>query len=420
MTLNVTELDNGVRVVTDRVDSVESVTAGVWVGAGTRDEWAENNGVAHFLEHMAFKGTKQRTALDIAKAVENVGGHANAYTSRESTVYYTRMLREDVRLGMDILADILRNSVFDETDLERERHVILQEIGLCADTPDETVFDYFQEKAFPDQAMGWPILGRSEIICALPRHSLQSFMDKTYAPSRMIVAACGRIDHEDFLSLARDTFGDIPTNPPAVRPPARYVGGVDIRDRQELEQLHLVLGFQGVSHTDPDYYALNLGAAILGGGMSSNLFQEIREKRGLAYSIYAFSASYADSGIFGVYAGTGGPSGQEVLDVTCDEFKQSCDHIETTALDRAKAQIKAGLLMARESTHQRCEQNCQHILIHGRPLGVEELTQRVEAVEKKDVYRALERVFSTPPTLVAMGPAEGLAQTDTITGAFAR
>ncbi len=418
--VKVTQLDNGVRIVTDRVDSVESVTTGVWVGAGARDEWADNNGVAHFLEHMAFKGTKKRTALDIAKAVENVGGHVNAYTSRESTVYYTKMLREDVGLGIDILADILRNSVFNETDLERERHVILQEIGLCADTPDDIVFDYFQETAFPDQAMGRPILGRAEIIGGLPRQSLRGFMDKTYAPSRMIVAACGRIDHEEFLSLAGEAFGDMPAHPASPRESARYSGGVDIRNRPELEQLHLVLGFQAVSHTDPDYYALNLGATILGGGMSSNLFQEIREKRGLVYSIYAFSASYSDTGIFGVYAGTGENSAQDVLTVTCDELKRACEDIETPALERAKAQIKAGLLMARESTHQRCEQNCQHILIHGRPLSVEELTKRVEAVEKKAVCTALERVLSTPPTLVSMGPASDLAKAETIIGALAR
>jgi len=304
MSVRVTTLENGMRVLTDQMDSVETVSLGVWVDVGTRHEPASVNGVAHLLEHMAFKGTDRRSALDIAAEIEAVGGHLNAYTSREHTAYYAKVLKENVALAVDILADILQSSVFDPKELERERTVILQEIGQAFDTPDDIIFDLFQERAFPDQAMGRPVLGRAEIIRRIDRDTVAGYMRRHYAAPGMLLAAAGNIDHEALVALARRQFTKLAAERVARSDPARYVGG-ELREERELEQVHVVLGFPGFRFADEDYYAASVVSAALGGGMSSRLFQEIREKRGLVYAIYSFTHAYSDGGVFGVYAGTG-------------------------------------------------------------------------------------------------------------------
>jgi predicted Zn-dependent peptidase len=403
MSVRVTTLENGMRVLSDRMDSVETVSLGVWVDVGTRHEPAAVNGVAHLLEHMAFKGTERRSALDIAAEIEAVGGHLNAYTSREHTAYYAKVLKENVVLGVDILADILQSSVFDAKELERERTVILQEIGQAFDTPDDIIFDLFQERAFPDQAMGRPVLGRAEIIRQIDRDTVQGYMRGHYAAPGMLLAASGHVDHDALVALARRHFTRLSCERTARSDPARYVGG-ELRQERELEQVHVVLGFPGFPFADEDYYAASVVSTALGGGMSSRLFQEIREKRGLVYAIYSFTHAYSDGGVFGVYAGTGEEEVEELMPVLCAEIRRLRAGLAPAELERARAQLKAGLLMSLESTAARCEQQAAHMMVFGRPLDMAEMVARIDAVDDAAVSRVARKLASAPPTLAALGP----------------
>ncbi|MGO8915700.1 MAG: M16 family metallopeptidase [Stellaceae bacterium] len=403
MSVSVTTLKNGMRVLTDEMDSVETVSIGVWVDVGTRHEPAQINGVAHLLEHMAFKGTERRSALDIAAEIEAVGGHLNAYTSREHTAYYAKVLKENVPLAVDILADILQRSVFDPKELERERTVILQEIGQANDTPDDIIFDLFQERAFPDQAMGRPVLGRADIIRRIDRDTVAGYMRRHYAASGMLLAAAGNVDHRELVRLAEAAFAGLPASRIAHSEPARYVGG-ELREERDLEQVHVVLGFPGFPFGDADYYAASVVSSALGGGMSSRLFQEIREKRGLVYAIYSFTHAYSDGGLFGVYAGTGEEEVEELMPVLCDEIRKLSLGLEPAELERARAQLKAGLLMSLESTTARCEQQAAHMLVFGRPLDMAEMVSRIDAVDAGAVARVARRIRTAPPTLTVLGP----------------
>ncbi len=321
MTVQITKFSNGLTIATDPVPQAKSAAIGIWVDVGARHEPAELNGVSHMLEHMAFKGTARRSARQIAEEIEAVGGHLNAYTSREQTAYVARILAEDVPLAVDILSDILQNSVFDETELERERAVILQEIGQALDTPDDIIFDNLQEVAYPSQALGRTILGTPERVKGFGRAHLADYMAANYRAPTMILAASGAVDHDMLVALAESKFAGLRNGRGSTHEPARYVGG-DHRTERELEQVHLLLGFDGVTYDDPDFYAAQVYATLLGGGMSSRLFQEVREIRGLAYSIYAFAASYVDTGMFGVYAGTGEGEAAEIVPVIVDETRQ--------------------------------------------------------------------------------------------------
>ena len=403
MSVHLTTLPSGFRVVTDRMDAVETVSLGVWVDVGTRHEPAHINGVAHLLEHMAFKGTERRSALAIAEEIEAVGGHLNAYTSREHTAYYAKVLKEDVPLAVDILADILQHSVFDAEELDRERAVVLQEIGQANDTPDDIIFDLFQERAFPDQPMGRPVLGRPEIIQSVSRDAVAGYLRRNYAAPRMVLAAAGKVDHEALADHAMRAFAHLPHESAAETQPALYVGG-DKREHRDLEQVHIVLGFSGVSYADPEYYAASVLSTALGGGMSSRLFQEIREKRGLVYAIYSFTHAYSDGGLFGVYAGTGEEEVEELIPVLCEEIRKLADGLAPAELERARAQLKAGLLMSLESTTARCEQQAAHMLVFGRPLDLGEMVARIDAVDAEAVRRVARRLRAAPPTLAALGP----------------
>ena len=403
MSIGLARLANGLRIVTDRIDSVDTVSLGIWVEVGTRHEAPEVNGVAHFLEHMAFKGTERRSARAIAEEIEAVGGHLNAYTSRESTAYYAKVLKEDVPLALDILADILMHSSFDPAELERERAVILQEIGQANDTPDDIVFDHFQERAFPDQAMGRPVLGSPDIIRRLPREEVMAYLRDHYGAARMVLSASGNLEHNRLVELAEKLFSAMPAERAASTEPARYAGG-EYRQPRELEQLHLVLGFPGLALDDPDYYAAMVVSTAFGGGMSSRLFQEVREKRGLVYAVHSFAHSYRDCGLFGIYAGTGEEEAEELVPVLCDETMRLEQGFTAVELARAKAQIKAGLLMSLESTSARCEQMAQHMLIHGRPFDPADIVRKIEAVDDTAIRRVVTRWRSAPPTLAALGP----------------
>ncbi len=406
--IRVTTLENGLRVVTDPMATVETASVGVWVDAGARDEAPDVNGVSHMLEHMAFKGTTRRDAYDIAAEIEAVGGHLNAYTSRENTAYYAKVLKEDVGLAVDILGDILQHSIMDEAELTRERAVILQEIHQAQDTPDDIVFDHFQETAYPDQPIGRPVLGRPDVVGTMARERVLGYMHSRYSAPRLILAAAGKVNHDQLVTLAETHFNELPAHAEAVREPALYRGG-DYRETRELEQVHLVLGVEGIAYADEDYYAAAVLSAILGGGMSSRLFQEIREKRGLAYSISSFLSCYLDTGIFGIYAGTGADEAAELMDLVLDEIDKIRTRVDADEVARARAQLKASLLMGLESTSSRCEQLAQQMLVFGRPMPTEEIVEKVEAVDETAVVGVANRLFRGAPTVAALGPVADVA-----------
>lgn len=411
--IRVTTLPNGLRVATDTMPDVQSVSLGCWVGVGTRNEAASVNGVAHLVEHMLFKGTRRRSAFRISEEIENVGGQLNAYTTREQTAYYAKVLHEDAPLALDILSDMIQHSTLDAEELVRERTVVLQEIGQSADTPDDIIFDHFQSTAYPAQAIGRPVLGSAEIVGALPREALVDYIAGHYGAPGMVLSAAGRIEHDRMVDLAFKAFGDLPSGAPPKPEPASYTGG-DFREDRDLEQMHLVLGFDGVGVHDPDFYAHSVLSTLLGGGMSSRLFQEVREKRGLVYSIYTFTGGYHDGGLFGVYAGTGEDEVAELIPVVCDEIAKVGADVTEDEVARARAQLKAGTLMALESSMSRCEQLGQQILIYDRPVPVEEIVAKIDGVDRDAVVKATSRLRASRPTVAALGPIAKLESYDRI------
>ncbi|MCH7941863.1 MAG: insulinase family protein [Proteobacteria bacterium] len=412
--VRVTTLANGLRVASADMPGLESVAVGVWVNAGARNETAELNGVSHLLEHMAFKGTRRRNALAIAEEIESVGGHLNAYTSREQTAYIARVLKGDVPLAVDLLADILQHTTMPEDELAREREVVIQEIAQVHDTPDDIVFDQFQETAFPDQPIGRSILGTVEKVGGFSRQSLMDYMGEQYNAENMVAVAAGRIDHDDFVTLVEAAFDSLPPATQVTIEPAVYRGG-DKRSERDLEQVHLVIGFNGVPFGDSTFFAEQVMSTVLGGGMSSRLFQEVREKRGLAYSVFSFATSYADSGLFGIYAGAGESHIGELLPVICDEVAKLSQAIDDDELDRARAQIKASLLMSLESPSSRCEQIARHMLIYGRPMPAAEVIEKIDAVDCDAVTAAARRLLDDGrPTVTALGPISGLESYETV------
>lgn len=413
MNIKVTTLPNGLRVVTDRMDTVETASIGVWVDAGTRHERPEINGVSHLLEHMAFKGTRRRSARDIAEQIEAVGGHLNAYTSREHTAYYARILKEDLGLAVDVIADILQHSTLDAEELAREQAVVVQEISQAIDTPDDIIFDYFQETAYPDQAIGRPVLGTAKLVRGMTRTTLADYMRDNYGAKRMILAAAGNVEHDRLVDLAATSFDALPADQAAFAEPAGYRGG-DFREERDIEQVHVILGFDGVGYQDPDFYTASVLATLLGGGMSSRLFQEVREKRGLVYSIYSYSSSYQDGGLFAIYAGTGEDEVAEVVPVVCEEVMKVILGVEDDELHRARAQLKASTLMSLESSSSRCEQLARQMLIYERPVPVEEVVRDIEAVDAAAVRRCAARLFATIPTFATVGPLTKVEDYDRI------
>ncbi len=413
MSVRTETLANGMRVASDRMDSVETVSVGVFVEVGTRDEAPGINGVSHFLEHMAFKGTERRNAYAIAAEIEAVGGHLNAYTSREHTAYYAKVLKDDLPLAVDLLADILQHSVMDADELERERAVILQEIHQANDTPDDIVFDLFQETAYPDQPMGRPVLGTVERVEGMSRDGVLDYMRGNYSAPRIVISAAGRLDHDRLVELVGNAFTAVPTHQETTRQPAHYTGGECLKVR-DLEQVQFLLGVDGLTFDDEAFYDLSVLSTLLGGGMSSRLFQEVREKRGLAYSIYSFMSCYSDGGMFAIYAGTGADTAADLAPLLCDEMLKVGHDVTDEEVARAKAQLKSSLLMARESTSNRCEQMARQLAVYGRPLPIEELVGKLDAVDKDSVEAVARRLFRGTPTLTALGPVGDLDVFETI------
>jgi predicted Zn-dependent peptidase len=403
--IQLTRLPSGLTVVTERMERVETVSLGAYVATGSRHEEEAENGVSHFLEHMAFKGTERRSAAQIAEEIEAVGGHINAYTAREQTAYYVKVLKEDTGLAADIIGDILTHSTFEPEELERERGVILQEIGQANDTPDDIIFDHFQEHAYPGQPLGRPVLGSEQGIRSMPRTMLTGYMRRHYAAPNVVVAAAGALRHEQILDLVNGHFADLSLDAVPEMLPARYGGG-EFREARDLDQVHIVLGFPSVGYGERDYYPALLLSTLLGGGMSSRLFQEVREKRGLVYSIYSFSSPFLDGGLFGIYAGTGESEAEELVPITLEELRKVQHEVTEAELARARAQVKASLLMSLESTGSRCEQLARQLQVFNRVVPTAETVAKLNAVSTADVCRAAARLFRGTPTLATMGPAE--------------
>lgn len=400
-------LSNGLRIVTEDMPGLASASIGIWVTAGGRHERVEQNGIAHFLEHMAFKGTKTRTALQIAEAIEDVGGYINAYTSREMTAYYARVLGPDVPLALDVISDIVLNPVFDQREIEVERHVILQEIGQALDTPDDIIFDWLQEAAYPDQAIGRTILGPAEKVAAFGREDLARFVAEHYGPDQMILSAAGAVDHEAIVRQAEEIFGGLkPVGMPFVQA-ARW-SGQERRELKELEQVHFALAFEGPTYRDADLYTAQVYSTALGGGMSSRLFQKIREERGLCYSIFAQAGAYDDTGMVTIYAGTSEDEVSALSGLTIDELKRAADDMSEAEVARARAQMKAGLLMGLESPSSRAERMARNLAVWGRVPGLEEVAERIDAVSTAEVRDYAGRMIGQDRTALALyGPAEG-------------
>ncbi len=419
MSIELTTLKSGLRVITDTVREVDSVAVGVWADVGTRHEDMAHNGVAHMVEHMLFKGTPTRSAADIAEQVEDVGGQVNAYTSREVTAYHIHLLKDDLGLALEILSDILQHSTMPEDEVERERDVILQEIGMTADTPDDIIFDNYQEIAYPGQAIGAPILGKADIVSGMRRDTLMNYVRQFYTPGRLVVSAAGNVGHEEMVRRVEALFGDLPADSAFSGGAARYGGG-DHRTEKVLEQSHVVLGFEGISRHDDSYYTAAALSTVLGGGMASRLFQEIREKRGLVYSIFSFHSAYQDSGQFAIYAGTGPDKLPRLVPVVCDEVKRICASAVTgPELARAKAQMKANLLMGRESMMTRANQQAKQLIHFGRLFDVRDRLVRIEAVTPDDIMELSRKIFSGKPTVAALGPLEKLEEYETIAARLA-
>lgn len=408
MSIQVTTLKNGLRVITDTNTTVDSVAIGVWAGVGTRHEDLRVNGVAHMVEHMLFKGTKKRDAGKIAEDIENVGGSVNAYTSRDITAYHIHALKEHTPLALEILADIIQHSSLPEDEVERERKVILQEIGMSLDTPDDFVFDNYQATAYPGQALGAPILGTSEIIAGMERDSLAQYINKFYTPSRLVLSAAGNVHHDTLVKLAEDMFAFLPDDQSLMTAAACYHGG-EHRLEKPLEQSHIVLGFHSISRHDMRYYDAVALSTILGGGMSSRLFQEIREKRGLVYSVFSFHSSYEDDGQFVLYAGTGPERLPELVPVMCDEIMKLVQTpVTEIELKRAKTQMRSGLLMARESMMTRAGQQAKHLINFDEVLDIDQLLHNIGEVSLESAQKLAQQIFSCAPTLAALGPLKPL------------
>jgi predicted Zn-dependent peptidase len=417
MTVRITELSNGMRVATDAMPHVETVSIGIWVDVGARYESNEFNGLSHLLEHMAFKGTKTRSSRQIAEEIEAVGGYLNAYTSREHTTYFARVLKGDTDLALEILSDILQNSTFEEKELKREKEVILQEIGQALDTPDDIIFDNMQTTAYPDQALGRSILGTEERVRAFTPDNIRTYLDYHYRGQSMVLTVAGNVDHDDLVKKAEAKFSSLRSDRTRGYEAAKYKGGCHHLNK-DLEQLHLTIGLPSLQFNDPDFFALQVFSTIFGGGMSSRLFQEIRENRGLAYSVYSFASSHADTGLFGIYAGTSPEMAADLVPVIADELHKMTDSISDDELSRARAQLKTGVLMSLESTTARVEQLGRQLLIFDRSIPTTELIEKIDAIDKDAVRRVLEKTLCGDITLATVGDNSHVPSFESLQVAF--
>lgn len=398
----VTRLANGLTVAIQPMAAVETLAVGLYADCGSRHEDARLNGIAHLMEHMVFKGAGTRSAREIAEVIEDVGGSINAYTARDHTVFHARLLPGDLALGVNLIADLVRDPRLDADELEREKQVVLQELGEARDTPDDIVFDHLQAAAYPGQALGRSVLGDEASIAAVDVTALQNWIDVHYRPDRLVLAAAGQVDEDALLQLAESRFGDLLAQAAPAVETARYTGG-QIADNRKFEQAHLTLGFEGASYHGADQYALGLFASAVGGGMSSRLFQELREERGLAYSVYAYHSPYADTGLFGVYLAAARKEAARALELTREVLRRAAADLQPVELDRAKAQGRAGLLMGLESVQSRCDHLARQLMIYGRPVDSAEIVAGIDDCTLDQVRALATRTLGGPVTQATVG-----------------
>ena len=405
--INITTLKNGIRVVTEDIASAQTVSLGTWVGVGSRYEARSENGISHFLEHMAFKGTTTRSALKIAQEIENVGGYINAYTGKDMTGYYVHLLKENMPIGLDIISDIVQHATMDKKELDTEKGVILQELSMYKDRPDYVVAQNFDETAYADQPFGRDVGGDPEVIRTMTPEKMLEYMHRQYTSKNMIISASGAVKHDDFVAQCENLFTDVNTHEGQKCEPAHYTGGASYENKLH-EQVNLWMGFESESYTSPDRWTAKILATILGGGMTSRLFQEIREKRGLVYTVRAVTDSDADTGMFGIYAGTGEKEVADLMPVMCDEIVRLADTLNDEEIDRAKTQIKARLLMQSEDISSHADRNARMMLNYGRVISDEEILKTVMSVQKSDLASYAKKLFAKKPTVAALGPIQNL------------
>ena len=414
MSLNVSTLPNGLRVASLDMPGLETAAVGLYVDTGSRFEPAPAHGVAHMLEHMVFKGTRRRSARQIAEEIEAVGGILNAYTSRDQTTFYARILAQDMALGIDLVSDLITEPALDEQEMNREREVILQELSQARDTPDDIIFDDLQEVAFADQPLGRSILGTEETIQSLQPADVRTWLDDHYRAGSMVLAAAGKVDHDAIVKLAEERLGRLPAGRRPEGLAARYTGG-EVRGNKPIEQTHVTLGLRGVSYADPDYYPELIFATALGGGMSSRLFQAVREERGLAYSISSYASNYAETGLFTIYLATGPETAGEAVDLTIETLLHSLDGMSEEELHRARAQLKASVFMGLESCSGLSEQIGRQLLLFDRVIPTNEIIERIDATTAEDVRRAAQRMVQAGPlTLATVGPSSAVPGLDAL------
>ncbi len=405
---NKTTLDNGIRIVTKQMSQARSVTMGVWVNVGARDEKSQESGLSHFIEHMIFKGTEKRTAVQIAKEFDAIGGQCNAFTSKENTCYHAKVI--DTRLGtmVELLSDVFLNSVFDSTEVERERQVILQEIKMLEDTPDEHVHVLLAQAVWGNHPLGRSVLGRPETVAEFDSESIKEYFRRAYQPERIVVAAAGNLKHEAFGELITQGFAVVQEtdNFPGRAVPA--MGRVIMAHPKKLEQVHICLGTKGVHVTDPRRYACSVLNVILGGNMSSRLFQEIRELRGLAYAVYSFLSLYSDTGMCGVYVGTDQSNMQQVLEIISREMKKIKGYpVESAELRNAKEYLKGGLYLGAESTENQMIRLAHNEIHFGRHVPLKEVEGQIEEVTAENILELSQDIFQDESmSLTLLGPVD--------------
>lgn len=402
MEIKQSTLKNGLRIITAERPQIETVSLGVWVNTGAAAESEADNGISHFIEHMVFKGTKKRNSLQISEDIENVGGATNAYTSRHFTCFYAKMLKDDLELATDVICDFITDPTFDAAEMSKEKEVVVQEIKQSADAPDDLVFDYFQEAAFPNQASGRTILGTPEHVRGFNKERMLNYMRTHYTADNMVAAAVGRVDHDKFVKMVEERMNTLPAHADFAEDPQYYVGGGRV-ECKDIEQTHLVLGFKGASYMDEDYYNYSVLSTIFGGGMSSRLFQSIRERSGLCYSIYTFTTPHQDTGLMSIYTGLGEETERRALERILQELHQFCeDGPAQDEISRTREQAKTTLLMGLESTGTRMMTIGRSELIRGEVSKIEDVLAGYDSVTRDDILELARRIFDPAQASLAV------------------
>ncbi len=389
-------LPNGVRIVTEKIDTVQSASIGIWVGVGARDEADPLRGISHVIEHMLFKGTETRTAQQVADAIDSVGGYLNAFTDKEYTCYYARILSEHIGIAVDVLSDMFLHSKVDPTELAREQNVILEEIKRHEDQPDDLVHDVFYQTIWPNHVLGKSVIGTAQTVASFTHDDLVGYMHKRYTPDTIVIAAAGNLEHSQVVEMIAERFGGLTgTRADWREPDEKAQAHLDTECvSKPVEQVHVVMGVPGFSQSEDDRYKLSVLDTVMGGGMSSRLFQEIREKRGLAYSVGSYTTSYREGGLFAVYAGTSPDTAGDVVSIVKEEFaKVTANNVTEAELNRAKNQVRGGMVMAQESMSSRMMRIGKNELVHGRVIPYDEILGKIQAFTLGDIHDVTEKIF---------------------------